>query len=154
MRRCSPLVVGLLLATLVAGCGGSDPDLIPERQASQLTATVDQIQQACDDEKPAEAQAAIVTASQQVSELQRRVDAALKQNIRDWLEHIQGRVDRDCKAEETPTPTPSPTETPTPTPEPTETPAATETPTPTVTPEPTVQPPGNGGVPAPEAGQG
>ena len=76
----------------------------------------------------------------------------LKQNIQDWVEQIDRRIDRDCKEEEeTPTPTPTETETPTPTATetPTPTPTATETPTPTPTPTVTPAPtttPDTGGV--------
>ena len=147
----------LLLAGLGAGCGSEDPELIPESRASQLTATVDRIAQACADEDADEARAAVDAANRQVSELPRRVDGSLKRNLRDWIGHISDRIDNDCEPEEeepTPTATPEPTETATP--EPTETPE--ETPAPTVTPEPTatpgpdvpVEPPGEGGVLAPE----
>ena len=155
MPRRPSLALGLLLVAVpLAGCGSEDPELIPQTRASALTSTIDEIQSACDDNDTAEAKAAVEAANRQVSELPRRVDADLKRNIRDWLSHIDDRIDRDCKAEETPTPTPSATETPTP--EPTETPTAepTETPTAepteTATPEPTVEPPGDGGVIAPE----
>jgi outer membrane biosynthesis protein TonB len=152
------LALGLLLAALAAGCGQEEQALIPESRASELTAAVDEIQQACADQDPDAARAAVTAANQQVSELPRRVDAELKRNIRDWLNHIDDRVDRDCEPQEeeetpTPTPTPSPTETPTPEPTETPTPEPTETPTPEPTevpPEPTVEPPGEGGVPAPE----
>jgi outer membrane biosynthesis protein TonB len=158
MSRRPFVALGLLLAALAAGCGREEQTLIPESRASQLTATVDEIAAACDDEDPEKARAAVTAANQQVSELPRRVDAELRRNLRDWLEHIDDRVDRDCEPQETPTPTPTPapTETATPTPEPTETPTPepTETPTPEPTeeptPEPTVEPPGEGGVPAPE----
>jgi outer membrane biosynthesis protein TonB len=156
---CRPfLALGLLLAALAAGCGQEEQNLLPESRASALTTTVDEIEQACADQDPDAAHAAVTAANQQVSELPRRVDAELKRNLRDWLNHIDERVDRDCEPveeEETPTPTPTPSPTETPTPEPTATatpePTATPTPAPTeVTPEPTVEPPGNGGVPAPE----
>jgi outer membrane biosynthesis protein TonB len=158
MSRRPFLALGLLLAVLAAGCGREEQTLIPSSRASELTAAVDEVQQACEDEDPDAAHAAVTAANQQVSELPRRVDAELKRNIRDWLNHIDDRVDRDCKPEEeeetpTPTPTPSPTETPTPEPTETPTPEPTETPTPEPTevpPEPTVEPPGEGGVPAPE----
>jgi outer membrane biosynthesis protein TonB len=157
MSRRPFLALGLLLAVLAAGCGGEERTLIPESRASELTAAVDEINQACEDQDPDAAHAAVTAANQQVSELPRRVDAELKRNLRDWLNHIDERVDRDCKPEEeetpTPTPTPSPTETPTPEPTETPTPEPTETPTPEPTevpPEPTVEPPGDGGVPAPE----
>ena len=155
--RCRPsLALGLLLAVLAGGCGSEEPELIPQTRASQLTATVDEISDACADEDPDKARAAIAAANQQVSELPRRVDRDLRANLRDWLGHIEGRLDRDCKADETPTPEPTETETPepteTPSPEPTETPLPepTETPPAEPTPEDTVEPPADGGVPAPE----
>ena len=155
MPRRLPLALAVLLAVIpLAGCGSDDPELIPQTRASALTSTIDEIQSACDDNDTAKAKAAVEAANQQVSELPRRVDAELKRNIRDWLSHIDDRIDRDCKAEETPTPSPSPTETPTPSPTETPTPEATETPVPEPTeeptPEPTVEPPGDGGVIAPE----
>ena len=145
------------MAVPLAGCGSEDPELIPQTRASALTSTIDEIQAACEDNDTAKAKAAVQAANQQVSELPRRVDTELKRNVRDWLSHIDDRIDRDCKAEETPTPTPSATETPTPEPTETPTPEPTETPTPepteTPTAEPTVEPPGDGGVVAPEDGQ-
>ena len=159
MPRRPSLALGLLLAALpLAGCGSENPELIPETRASALTSTIDEITSACDANDPDKAKAAVQAANQQVSELPRRVDSELKSNIRQWLRHIDGRIDQDCAKEEaeTPTPSPSPTETATPertetaTPEPTET--ATPEPTETATPEPTVEPPGDGGVLAPEDG--
>ena len=157
MSRRPILVLGLLLAAALAGgCGREEQTLIPQARAAELTAAVDQIQRACDGEDTDRARAAVTAANQQVSELPRRVDAKLKRNLRDWLNHIDDRVDRDCKAEEKKTPTatetPAATETPTATetPSPTETPEETATPTPSPEPGPTVEPPGEGGVPAPE----
>jgi outer membrane biosynthesis protein TonB len=159
MPRRLPLALGLLVAALLAGCGGSERELIPESRATRLTATVDQITAACEAEEAERAQAAVEAANQQVSELPRRVDAQLRDNLREWLAHIEGRLERDCEPaeeEETPAPTatPEPTETPTPTatPEPTETPTATPTEPPeeTVIPDEPVEPPPEGGVVAPE----
>jgi outer membrane biosynthesis protein TonB len=156
MPRRPLLALGLLLAAMpMAGCGSEDPELIPQTRASALVSTIDEISAACDDHDTAKAKAAVEAANQQVSELPRRVDTELKSNIRDWLAHIDDRVEEDCKAEEeTPTPTPSATETPTPEPTETPTPEPTETPTPepteTPTPTPTVEPPGDGGVLGPE----
>ena len=157
MPRRPILAFGLLLAVIpMAGCGSEEPELIPQTRASALTSTIDEIKAACDAEDPAKAKAAVEAANQQVSELPRKVDRELKANVREWLDHIGGRIDNDCKAaeEESPTPTPTPSETATPeptetaTPEPTET--ATPEPTETPAPEPTVEPPGDGGVLAPE----
>jgi hypothetical protein len=161
MPRRPLLALGLLLAVIsLAGCGSEDPELIPQTRASALTSTIDEIKAACDAEDPAKTKAAVEAANQQVSELPRKVDAELKRNIRQWLTHIEDRADSDCKAKEEKTATPEPTQTATPeptetaTPEPTET--ATPTPTETATPEPTVtvEPPGDGGVPAPDPGDG
>jgi hypothetical protein len=158
MRRGHLLVLGMLLAAVVAGCGSENRELIPPDRASALTQTVDRIGQACDAGDASEARAAIEAANAQVNELPRQVDRALRRNLHQWLDHIRSRLARDCEpaARETPTPTPtetpqepSPTATPTATPDeptPTPTPTATETPTP----EPTVEPPTDGGVPAPE----
>ena len=159
---CRPLLaLGLLLPiAFAAGCGSEEPELIPQTRAAALTSTLDEVATACEAEEPGEARAAVEAANQQVSELPRRVDAELRRNLREWLAHIEDRIDNDCEPEEeeptptaTPTPTAEPTETPTP--EPTETPTAepTETPTAEPTVEPTVEPPGNGGVPAPEGNE-
>src|SRR5262245_46771002 len=156
MPRRPLLALGLLLTAIpVAGCGSEDPELIPQTRASALTRTIDEISAACDAHDTANAKAAVQAANQQVSELPRRVNADLKRNVRDWLNHIDDRVEQDCKeAEAAPTPSPTQTETPTPTPTETPTPTPTETPTaePTETPtaSPTVEPPGDGGVLAPE----
>jgi outer membrane biosynthesis protein TonB len=163
MPRRPPLALGLLLAALpLAGCGSENPELISTTRASALTSTIDEITSACEANDPAKAKAAVRAANQQVSELPRRVNSELKSNLRQWLRHIDDRIEQDCAKEEKETPTatatPSPTETvtpeptETPTPKPTETPTAepTETPTPTPTPTATVEPPGDGGVIAPE----
>ena len=158
MPRRLLLALGLLLpVAFAAGCGSEEPELIPQTRAAALTETLDEVTAACDAEEPDKARAAVAAANQQVSELPRRVDAELRRNLRDWLGHIDDRIERDCEPEEEETPTPDPTETPTPEPTETPTPEPTETPTPepteTPTAEPTadpVEPPGNGGVPAPE----
>ena len=144
MPRRSLLALGLLLAAIpVAGCGKENPELIPQDRASALTSTIDEIKAACDANDTAKAKAAVEAANQQVSELPRRVDAELKRNVRQWLRHIDDRVDEDCAKKQESTTTPTPTATETATPEPTETPTAT----------PTVEPPGGGGVLAPQDGQ-
>ena len=123
MRRLAPPIVALAIA--VAGCGEDDRGLIEPASSQELMAAVDRIEAACDDEDVAAAQAAVDEASARVNELPRRVDDQLQDNMREWLDHISGRLDRDCAPEETPTPTPTPTATqppeppPTPTPEPT-----------------------------------
>ena len=147
------LSLGLALAALLlSGCGRENPRLIPQTQAQALTDTVDQIAQSTGAEDCTGAQRAVQQARGQVAELPRRVDAELRANINDWLDHITEEVPKDCKPapEETPTPTETPeeTETPTPTatPEETETPTPAPTATPAPTEVPTVEPPASGGV--------
>jgi hypothetical protein len=157
-RRAAPLLALGAAALISAGCGQSNPKLIPQSNADQLTASVDQIQQACSDGDAQQVHDEVSHAQNLVSELPRRTDDRLQANLSDWLKHIDGRADRDCKPEatptptatETPSPTPTATETPSPTPTPTETPSPTPTPTPT--PTATATPDTGGGVPAPGDG--
>ncbi len=160
MPRRAILGLALLLASFaLGGCGSEDPKLIPQSRASQLTATVDEIGTACENNEIVKARAAVAEANRQVSELPRTLDSQLRENLRAWVEQIEGRLDNDCESEEeTPTPTATATETATETP--TETPTETATPRPTDTPTatptatateaPTVEPPPDGGVLAPE----
>jgi outer membrane biosynthesis protein TonB len=152
------LLLGLALAATLSlsACGGSNPELIPQDRADELTTTVDEIASRTSDEDCEGADDALRSARNQVAELPRQVDGGLKDNLNEWLDQIGSRIEDDCKPEETPTPTATETETPTetPTPEetetPTPTPTATETPPPEETPppgeEPTVEPPDTGGV--------
>jgi outer membrane murein-binding lipoprotein Lpp len=155
MRR-AMLAPALVAAALLAGCGQTNTRLIPADRAQELEATLDQVESACAGGEAQEAQSALDDLSAQVNELPRKVEAKLKRNMRDWVSQIERRLERDCKPEETPTPTPTETETPTPTETATPTPTATETatPTPTVTetPAPTTTPDA-GGAPAPEGDQ-
>jgi hypothetical protein len=159
-RRAAPLLALGAAALLAVGCGQSNPKLIPQSNADQLTASVDEIQQACTSGDAADVHNKVADARNLVSELPRRTDDGLKSNLRSWLNHMDDRADRDCRPESTPTPsptdTPSPTATPSPTETPTETPSPTETPTETPTPSPTATttatPDSGGGVPAPGDG--
>jgi hypothetical protein len=146
--------LALAAALLLTACGASSPKLIPADRAQKLKDTVDQIAQRVDDEKCSEAESSLRQARNQVSELPRKVDPGLKDNLNQWLDQVESKIPDDCKPSETPTPTESatetptesPTETPTKTPTPTATETATETPAPTSTVVPTVQPPDSGGV--------
>jgi hypothetical protein len=162
MRRALPVLL-LAAGVLAVGCGQENRSLIPEDNAQALVENVDAVDAACSANDVAAAQDALNRVSDGISELPRRVDDELQRNMRDWVDQIQDRLERDCEAEEqeeetptaTPSPTAEPTETPTetPTPTPTETPTETPTPTPTETPAPTVTPPveeDGGGVAAPE----
>jgi hypothetical protein len=138
MRRVLPLAVGILAAAL-AGCGQSNPELIPQANADTLQQAADRIQQACDAHDRTEARNQVRQAKQELDALPRRVDSKLEQNLRAWLEQIDNRISRDCRAEETPTPSPTETAAPTqtatetPTEQPTEQPTETATATPTET---------------------
>lgn len=131
-----------LLAVVLGGCASSNPRMIPENRSRALLATVDEIDRAVREGNCVAAAGAVAVAKGQATELPRRVDRKLKDNVTAWLEHIESRLDTDCEApeEETPTSTPEETETPTATPTETatETPTATPTPTATETVVPTV----------------
>jgi outer membrane biosynthesis protein TonB len=159
MRRAT-LAPALVAAALLAGCGETNTALIPEDRAQTLLAAVDQVEAACADGEVQDAQAALDDLSAQVNELPRRVEARLKRNMRNWVEHLDERLDRDCEPEPTETVTAEPTETVTPEPtetaEPTVTPEPTETPTPEPTETPTVVPtetPDTGGATGPDEEQ-
>jgi hypothetical protein len=156
-RRAAPLLALAAAALLTAGCGQSNPKLIPQSNADELTASVDQITEACSSGDAAAVHTKVSETQNLVSELPSKTDRGLKSNLRDWLSHIDERADRDCKPDasptpsptETSTPTPSPTETSTPTPSPTPTATATATPSPSATPSASATPDTGGGVPAP-----
>jgi outer membrane biosynthesis protein TonB len=162
------LVAGL--SALLAGCGSENDALIPEEDAANLSTLVSEAGDASAAGECDAAQRAVREAEQQLSGLPRKTDKALKANLREWLEYLNGKIGDECEAEPEETPTVEPTETPTPTVEPTETPTPTveptETPTPTVEPTetptedpgtggeegPPEEPPGSGGVPPEEDG--
>jgi hypothetical protein len=164
------LLLAAGLSALLAGCGSDDSALIPEDDAGRLSALVAEAGDASTAGECDAARRAVREAEQQLSGLPRKTDRALKANLRDWLDYLNGQIGDECEAEpeETPTPTATPevTETPTPTPTATETPTETPTPTPTETPSPTPteepgsggdegppeEPPGSGGVPPEEDG--
>jgi hypothetical protein len=159
------LLLGLALAAalLLTACGAKNAKLIPEDRAQRLKDRVDLVAQRVDDEKCSSAKDALRRARNEVSELPRKVDNRLRDNLNEWLDQIASKIDDDCKPADTPTPSPTesatetPTETPTATKTPTETPTATETPTPTATPPvetPTVEPPDPGGVDPGDEGNG
>jgi outer membrane biosynthesis protein TonB len=154
----SPLLAAALGALALTGCGSDSPALIPQEDADRLTALVGEAGDAAAAGECDTARRAVREAELQLSGLPRRTDRELKSNIRDWLQHLDGRIAEECEAPEpeetaTPEPTAAPTETPTPEPTPTETPTPTPEPTATVEPEPTPdevpleEPPSTGGVP-------
>ncbi len=143
------------LSALLAGCGSSDDELLPQTDADTLSSLVAEAGSASAAGECDTASRRVSEAEQQLDGLPRATSPALKSNLQEWLEHLDGQIGEQCSAEPSPTPTPSatatatPTETATPTPTPTATP--TPTPTATVTPEPTATvDPGTGGQGAPE----
>jgi predicted small lipoprotein YifL len=164
MRRLLPLLV-LVLAGL-AGCGKTNPALLPQSDADALKATADRIQAACDAHDRSMARDEIRKAEREIKDLPAKVSNRLADNLQEWVDHIQTRLSDDCRARaestptptETATPTPTPTETATPTPTPTKTSTPTPTPTETATPTPTAtatatptatSTPGDGGTQGP-----
>jgi cell division septation protein DedD len=161
MRLRSLLIVAGLCVLLLAGCGSQNDALIPREDAERLSTLVADAGRASDAGECDAARRAVTEAEQQLDGLPRKTSKKLKSNLRDWLDHLDGKIADECDAEPeetaTPTATPEATETPAPTetPTPTETPAPTETPTPTVTPEPTAtEDPGTGGESGPEEPSG
>jgi outer membrane murein-binding lipoprotein Lpp len=148
-------------ALALAGCGSENRALIPEDRADQLVALVDEAGSAAASGECDAARRSVREAQAELDGLPRRTSQQLKQNIADWLAHLDREIESGCGQEEEPeeTATPAPTETATPEPTPTETPTPTPTPTATPTPTPTVVPtetpdPGTGGEPAPEQPDG
>jgi outer membrane biosynthesis protein TonB len=167
--RLRSLLIAVGVSALFAACGSENDALIPQDDADRLSSLVADAGQASQAGECDSARRAVREAEQQLDGLPRRTSRELKQNLRDWMEHLDGAIADECRAEpeETATPAPTPEATETPTPEPTETPTPepTETPTPEPTPEPTVtvdpgtggegipeEPPGTGGVPPEEDG--
>src|SRR5215208_4616602 len=132
-------------ALALAGCGGDNRALIPQDQADRLAALVDEAGSASASGECDAARRAVREAQAELNELPRRTDGKLKQNLADWLEHLDTEIEGSCGQEEEADETPTATDTPTPT----ATPEPTETPVPTATPEP-----GTGGEPAPEQPDG
>ena len=144
MRFRSPLLVAGLAALALAGCGEENRSLIPQKNADELTELVGQAGDAAAAGECDRAQRAARAAEAELAGLPRRTDKRLKRNLRDWLEHLDATIAKECEAEPESTATPTATET--------ATPEETETPEPTPTPsaEPTVTvDPGTGGGEAP-----
>lgn len=152
----------LVVVLPLAGCGQSNPALIPKKDAEELSTTVDAVPGAVRGGDCGVARDTVQQARGQVNGLPKRVDADLKTNLRKWLTHLDDEVTQSCDeatpeptATETPTATATPEVTETPTSTPTPTPTATASPTPTPTPTPTAapteEPPGTGGVPPGDA---
>jgi hypothetical protein len=131
MRRLTLLV---LAVAALAGCGQSNPDLIPASNAEVMQQTADRISQACSDEDRSEVRNQVRLAQREIDGLPRSVDSKLKKNLQDWIDQIESRITQDCRAEATPTPTVEETPTEEPTEAPTETPTASPTEAPTEAP--------------------
>jgi septal ring-binding cell division protein DamX len=159
MRLRSLLLVAGLSALVLAGCGSEDDALIPRDDADRLSQLVADAGRASDAGECDAAHRAAREADQQLDGLPRKTSRKLKQNLRDWLEHLDERIADECSAEPETTATPDPTVAPTETasPEPTETaspePTETASPVPTETPTATEEP-GTGGEGGPEEPSG
>jgi hypothetical protein len=159
MRLRSLLIAVGVSALVLAGCGSKNEALIPPNDADRLSTLVADAGEAADAGECDAARRSVREAEQQLDGLPSKTSRRLKRNLRDWLDHLDGKIADECSAEPEKTPTPTatatatataePTETATP--EPTETPTATPEPTKTATPEPTVTvDPGTGGEGLPE----
>jgi hypothetical protein len=148
------LLLAVGLSALLAGCGSDDSALLPQDDADRLSALVAEAGDASNAGECEAGQRAVREAEQQLAGLPRATDQELKKNLRAWLDHLDGQIRQECKAEPEETPTVEPTAEPTesPTAEPTESPteSPTPSPTPTASPDPTATvDPGSGGEEAP-----
>jgi hypothetical protein len=153
--RFRSLLIAAGVSALLVGCGSDDEKLIPQGNADQLSALVADAGESSAAGECDAAQQAVRDAEVQLAELPRATSRNLRQNLREWLEHLDRQIGEQCEAapEETATPEPTVEETPTPEPtvEETPTPSPSPTPTATATPEPTVTvDPGTGGEEGPE----
>ena len=150
----SPLLAVGLGALLLAGCGSDDSALIPSGDAERLSALVVRARDAASAGQCDRARRTVGDAESQLSGLPRNTSRRLKQNLREWLDHLDARIADECEApqpEETSAPeaTEAPTEEPTV--QPTEEPTVEPTEEPTVTVDPGTggsqeEPPETGGV--------
>ena len=95
----------LLAALLLAGCGQSNPALIPQSDADDLANTVDAVPGAVRSGDCEAARETVQQARGQVNDLPARVSDRLKRNLRQWLNHLDQEVVDTCEpaTEETPT---------------------------------------------------
>lgn len=145
-----PLPRQLLIALAVSAalaftaCGGSEGNerrLIAETRADAMLRGLDRIDADLADGDCPGAVTRINALRGQVERLPEATDGKLVNNLNEWVDHLEGRVDDDCQAaEEEPTASPSPTVTPEETPSPTPTATPDETPSPTATPDDTPEP--------------
>ena len=157
----SLLAVLGVCALLAAGCGSENRALIPQRNADQLTAYIDEAADANAAGECDRATRAAGDAERELNGLPASTDRKLKRNLHDWLAHLQQQIADECKApqaEETATPEPTETATPAPTESATPSPTASPEPTPSATasPVPTTSDgdPSTGGLGAPEEPSG
>ena len=157
----SLLAVLGVCALLAVGCGGENRALIPQRNADQLTAFIDEAADANAAGECDSAARAAGDAERELNGLPTSTDKKLKRNLRDWLTHLQEQIATECKApqaEETATPEASETASPEPTESATPSPTASPEPTPSATasPAPTTSDgdPSTGGLGAPEEPSG
>ncbi len=121
--RTHHLMLGILLCALaLAGCGQENPRLLRQSDADRLSNKVDEVSQLVSDGECSQARDSVDEAKQLVTELPRSTSQRLRQNLTDWLDHLDERVPRDCETKQQATPTATPTATATPT----ETPIADE----------------------------
>ncbi len=79
----------VLLAVVLAGCGQSNPELIPQSNADALTATADKIQAACDAADRTVARNEVRNAEREIDALPSTVDSQLRANLQAWIDRIQ-----------------------------------------------------------------
>ena len=140
------MVLGLASASLVA-CGDRS-SLIPKDDASAMISDLDQAAADVAAEECRAAQSDVLRARARAARLPLEVDAELRSNLEEGLDHMLGRVVTECgKQRTTPTTTQATQTTPTQETTTQTVPTATEAPSPTPTPTQPSSPGGSGGTP-------
>jgi hypothetical protein len=137
------LVLGLVAAVAMAGCGKQNPNLIPSDQSDQITSEVDAAQNAISSQDCRSARDALKRAARDVAHLKAR-SHTLRVQLGALVSDAQSKLDQ-CHGAKTPTPTPSDTASPTLTPTataavPTATATASASPSPSPTPSASASP--------------
>src|SRR4051794_11988934 len=99
-------LLAAVLAVVLVGCGAQDDSrLLPQDRANQLLVGVEGIRSAIDDGDCSIATRSVGEMRRQIADLPAGVGGGLKRNMGQWLDQVETRIPRDCKAAQTPAPT-------------------------------------------------
>jgi len=100
------LTLGLVIALLLAGCGGSEQ--IPARTASVITAGLERVDKRVRAGECDGARRTLETLDGRVHELPRRVDPAVRRTLSGGVDHLGTLVRKQCKQKPKPKPVEEP----------------------------------------------